>query len=169
MHGDVSPPPPLAVWKLSLHSNLICLALIVLKGDGMHRIASLVLVVSGLLLGGCGQGGAPVSNERLLESFEQGRTGIWVSAEAPVAQMLGDEDFRGRYQRFTIRPRQDITVQVRHSLEHSTRVPVKRGDIVRVTGYYEWDARGGFISRTFSDSDQPGGGGWIEHQGERYD
>lgn len=132
------------------------------------RITAPLLLLSCLLIAGCGQGDVPISNDRLLESFQQGRTGIWVSAEAPVAQKLGDED-DGLLQRFMIRPTEGVTVQVRHSLEESTRVPVERGDIVRVTGYYEWDARGGFISRTYGDPEQPGGGGWIEHDGQRYD
>ncbi len=135
----------------------------------MRIYFSLLCAVVCLVLAGCGQGEAPISNDRLLESFEQGRTGIWVSAEAPVVQVLSDEDIDGRRQRFTIRPAEGVTVQVRHSLEDSTRVPVKRDDVVRVQGYYQWEARGGFISRTYSDPDQPGGGGWIEHQGQRYD
>ena len=135
----------------------------------MRVSASLLFIVTCLVLGGCGQGETPISNDRLLESFEQGRTGIWVSAEGPVVQLLGDEDIAGQRQRFTIKPRDDLAVQVRHSLVDSSRVPVEPGDIVRVQGYYEWEARGGFISRTFSDPDQPGGGGWIEHEGERYD
>jgi len=135
----------------------------------MRIFVSLLFTVSCLVLGGCGEGEAPISNDRLLESFEQGRTGIWVSAEAPVVQRLGDEDIDGLRQRFTIRPTEGVTVQVRHSLEDSTRVPVERGDVVRVQGYYQWEARGGFISRTYSDPEQPGGGGWIEHEGQRYD
>jgi hypothetical protein len=122
-----------------------------------------------LVLVGCGSGEAPVSNDRLIESFQQGRTGIWVSAEAPVAQVVGDEELRGTFQRFTIRPSDDFVVTVRHSLDDSERVPVERGDVVRAQGFYEWDARGGFISRTHADPDQPGGGGWIEHEGTRYD
>jgi hypothetical protein len=122
-----------------------------------------------LVLGGCGSGEAPLSNERLIESFQQGRTGIWVSAEAPVQNLLGDENIGGRYQRFTIRLNDEIVVQIRHLLDESTRIPVERGDVIRAQGYYEWDARGGFISRTYADPDQPGGGGWVEHKGTRYD
>ena len=135
----------------------------------MRIVVSLLVFASCLMLGGCGQGEAPISNDRLISSFEEGRTGIWVSAEAPVVQSLGDEDIGGRRQRFTIRPTEGVTVQVRHSLDNSNRVPVERGDVVRVSGYYQWDARGGFISRTYSDPDQPGGGGWVEHDGQRYD
>lgn len=133
------------------------------------RIAALFLIASCLVIGGCGQGDAPITNTRLIESFEQGRTGIWVSAQAPVVQILGDQDINGLNQRFTIKPTAEIVVQVRHSLEESTRIPVEPGDTIRVQGYYEWDARGGFVSRTYSDPDQPGGGGWVEHKGIRYD
>src|SRR6056297_1579108 len=128
----------------------------------MRILSSLSLIGLCLVLGGCGSGEAPLSNERLIESFQQGRTGIWVSAEAPVQNLLGDEDIDGARQRFLIRLNDEIVVQVRHSLDDSTRVPVERGDVVRAQGYYTWDARGGFISRTYADPDQPGGGGWIE-------
>lgn len=135
----------------------------------MRFCASVLFIASCLVLGGCGEGETPISNDRLIESFEQGRTGIWVSAEAPVVQLLGDEDIGGRRQRFTIKLKEDVVVQVRHSLDDSTRVPVERGDVIRVQGFYQWDARGGFISRTFADPNQPGGGGWIEHESQRYD
>lgn len=136
----------------------------------MRSSVSLAMLTLCLVLGGCGQGDAPISNDRLIESFQQGRTGIWVSAQAPVSQIVADETIGGTtYQKFVIRPNEEIAVQVRHSLDDAPRVPVERGDTVRVQGYYEWDARGGFISRTYADPDQPGGGGWIEHDGERYD
>jgi uncharacterized lipoprotein YmbA len=136
----------------------------------MRMWHAFTLIVLGLVLGGCGSGEAPLSNDRLIESFQQGRTGIWVSAQAPVTQIVGDEEVAGTtVQRFVIRPNDEIAVQVRHSLGDSERVPVERGKEVRVQGYYEWDARGGFISRTHADPEQPGGGGWIEYEGKRYD
>lgn len=136
----------------------------------MRVIALSMLTVSYLALGGCGQGEAPISNDRLLQAFEDGRTGIWVSAQAPVVQSLGDEMIRGKtHQKFSIRPAENVTVQIRHSVEDAERVPVEPGDRIRVHGYYEWDARGGFIWRTFKDPDEPGGGGWVEHKGRRYD
>jgi len=135
----------------------------------MRNVQMFSLIGLCLVLWGCGSGEVPLSNERLIESFQQGRTGIWVSAEAPVQNLLGDEDIGGAYQRFTIRLNDGIVVQIRHLLDESTRIPVARGDVVRAQGYYEWDARGGFISRTYADPDQPGGGGWVEHKGTRYD
>lgn len=122
-----------------------------------------------LVLVGCGSGEAPLSNERLIESFQQGRTGIWVSAEGTVQNLLGDENIDGTLQRFTIRLNDEVVLQIRHLVDESTRIPVERGDTVRAQGYYTWDARGGFISRTYADPDSPGGGGWVEHEGTRYD
>lgn len=136
----------------------------------MRRFVSLVLLTMCLVLGGCGEGEAPISNDRLVESFEQGRTGIWVSARGPVLETLGDELVAGKMrQRFSLRLTENIIIQVRHSVEDSERVPVEPGDMVSVQGYYQWDARGGFISQTHHDPAQPGSGGWIEVDGKRYD
>jgi len=136
----------------------------------MRSFVSFVLLTMCLVLGGCGGGEAPISNDRLIESFEQGRTGIWVSAHGPVLETLGDEQVGGKMrQRFSLRLNDSIIIQVRHSIEDSERVAVEPGDEVSVQGYYQWDARGGFISETYHDPAQPGGGGWIEHDGTRYD
>ncbi|MDT8409252.1 MAG: DUF3465 domain-containing protein [Wenzhouxiangellaceae bacterium] len=134
------------------------------------RVYSVLLVIlTSLLLGGCGEREAPVSNDRLLEAFKDLRTGFWVSGEAPVSQLLGDEQIGGAHQRFVVRPNEEIAVTIYHSLSESARVPVERGDVVRFRGRYDWEARGGIVSLTHSDPDQPGGGGWIEHKGKRYD
>ncbi|MDX1626202.1 MAG: DUF3465 domain-containing protein [Wenzhouxiangellaceae bacterium] len=104
-----------------------------------------------------------------MQMFEAGRTGVWVSGQGEVTQVLADEELRGTKQRFIVRPNDRIMLTVKHSLDDSDRVPVERGDTVRFQGLYEWDARGGFVVLTHSDPEQPGGGGWIEHEGTRYD
>ncbi|MGB0515116.1 MAG: DUF3465 domain-containing protein [Wenzhouxiangellaceae bacterium] len=136
----------------------------------MRVLLSILIVAAGLVLGGCGDRPVEISNDRLIESFEQGRTGIWVSAESTVDERFADEVISGKpHQRFSINLTDNAVVQVHHSLSDAERVPVQAGDTVRVQGYYQWDARGGFISRTFSAPSEPGGGGWIEHKGIRYD
>lgn len=136
----------------------------------MRIFSSFVIVVAGLVLGGCGEGEVPISNQRLIDSHAEFRTGIWVSAEAAVHELLSDQALGGKpHQRFTIKPNDTLVVQVRHSVGDAERIPVQPGDTVRVQGYYEWDPRGGFVSRTFSAPNEPGGGGWVEHKGKRYD
>lgn len=134
------------------------------------RLFSQVLIVSlCFVLGGCGEGEAPISNDRLIETFESGRTGIWVSGTGPVTQILGDDNIAGETQRFIVKPNDEMQVEIRHSLDNADRIPVERGDVVRFQGYYDWEARGGIVSLTYFDTDQPGSGGWVEHEGTRYD
>lgn len=136
----------------------------------MRILTCFLVIFAGLVLGGCGEGEAPISNDRLIESHAEFRTGIWVSAQAEVHQLLSDQSFDGKpHQRFTIKPSDALTVQIRHSLADSERIPVKPGDIIRVQGYYQWDPRGGLIEKTFNAPSEPGGGGWVEHDGKRYD
>ena len=135
----------------------------------MRNSALILLVIVVSLLAGCGGGDADISNDRLIETFTEGRTGIWVSGEAPVTQLLGDESIGGNFQRFVVRLNEDIQVTIRHSLDDADRVPIERGDTVRFHGLYDWNPRGGVVSLTHRDSSQPGDGGWVEHSGRRYD
>jgi len=135
----------------------------------MRRSILFVLIFTSILLTACGGGSADVANDRLLEAFDQGRTDIWVSGQAPVSQILGDEAFGGNFQRFSIRLSDDIQTTIRHSLDDSERIPVERGDLVTFQGLFDWNGAGGNIALTHSDPEQPGGGGWIEHKGIRYD
>ena len=135
----------------------------------MRNVSQVLIVLFCFVLGGCGEGEAPISNDRLIETFESGRTGIWVSGYGEVTQLLGDENIGGLTQRFIVKPNDEIQIQIRHSLDNADRIPVERGDEVRFHGYYDWEARGGFLNRTYQDPAEPGGGGWVEHKGIRYD
>ncbi len=134
--------------------------------DFALRVA-FVLTLS-FLLASCGGSSLP-SNDRLIDAFQEGRTGIWVSGHGTVAQMPADELGNTPRQRFAVRISPNLTVLVRHELDESLRVPAQRGDTLAFQGYYEWDGSGGTISRTFADASRAGGGGWIEHEGTRYD
>ncbi len=132
------------------------------------------IVLAGLLvtLGGVGCGADEMpDNTRLLEAFEQGRTGVWVSGHGRVAQVLADETTPIGFprQRFNVRVNDQLTVLVRHSMTESGPVPVQRGDTIAFHGRYEFDASGGTISLTHHDASQPGSGGWIRHEGVTYE
>jgi len=130
-----------------------------------------VLMFTLLVIGvsGCG-GDALPDNERLLDAFEQGRTGIWVSGHGTVGQLIGDETIAGEnHQRMVVRVNERLTLTVRHSLAESARVPVSAGDTIAFQGRYEWNGAGGVLGLTHHDPEEPGSGGWIRHQGETYD
>lgn len=128
----------------------------------------IMLLVIGLA--GCGGAGNLPDNSRLMSAFEQGQTGIWLSGHGTVSQLIGDQTLSGElHQRMIVQVSDSLTVVVRHSIERSGRVPVDQGDTVTFQGRYEWNGRGGVLGQTHHDPEAPGGGGWIEHRGKRYD
>ena len=129
-----------------------------------------VLMIMALVIGvaGCG-GNALPDNERLLNAFEQGRTGVWVSGHGSVAQLIGDETVSGEvHQRMVVNIETGLALTVRHSIERSERVPVAQGDVVSFQGRYQFNGRGGVLGSTHQDDEEPGGGGWIRHKGTLY-
>lgn len=127
----------------------------------------LVLTLVNMLVACAGDSQPP--NDRLAEIFQQGRTGVWVSGHGSVTQAPSDLPGADPQQRYIVRINEDFTVMILHSLQFSERVPAQRGDVIAFQGRYEWSASGGNISHTHGDAAQPGGGGWIEHDGRRYD
>ncbi|MDZ7791459.1 MAG: DUF3465 domain-containing protein [Xanthomonadales bacterium] len=131
-----------------------------------------VLMIMALVIGvaGCGGGDARPDNERLLNAFEQGRTGVWVSGHGTVEQLIGDVAVAGEaHQRIVVNVEDSLDLIVRHSIERSERVPVAQGDAVSFQGRYQFNGRGGVLGFTHQDDEQPGGGGWIRHKGTLYD
>ncbi len=129
-------------------------------------LASLLVTLRGV---GCGADELP-DNSRLLDAFEQGRTGVWVGGHGTIAQVLADETTTIGFprQRFNVRVDDQLTVLVQHSLTESGRVPAQRGDVIAFQGRYEFNASGGTISHTHRDASQPGSGGWVRYDGVTY-
>lgn len=138
----------------------------------MVKIAAPFIVIGmALVLGqvtGCGDDSLP-DNDRLERIFADGETGVWVSGHGTVSQVPSDETGASPSQRLVVRISDGLSVVVRHELEHSARVPAEKGDTVAFQGRYTWDGRGGLVAYTYAAEDQPGGGGWIELDGQRYE
>jgi len=132
------------------------------------RVVMIMVLVIGMA--GCGGEEALPDNERLINAFEQGRTGVWVSGHGTVKQLVGDETVAGeRHQRIVVDVGEVFDLIVRHSVEASERVPVVQGDTIAFQGRYEFNGRGGVLGFTHHDPEEPGGGGWVRYQGNVYD
>ena len=134
-------------------------------GFGVRRFFLALMCTATLLLNACG-GDALPDNSRLEQAFADGRSGIWLSGHGTVIRTLGSDE---NTQRFQVRINPDLGLVIRHDLTAATAVPVERGDLVGFHGRYEFHGGGGQLTLTHADPDQPGGGGWILHQGIRYD
>ncbi len=132
----------------------------------MMRHFGVVFIIFLITAGVAGCGGEDLpDNSRLLDAFADGRTGIWVSGHGTVVRPLGSD---ATSQRFLVRVADELTVVLRHSIGSAGPVPAERGDLIQFQGRYEFHGGGGEILFTHADQAQPGGGGWIVHEGTRY-
>lgn len=124
----------------------------------------LLLVLVAVYLAACGGESLP-DNETLETAFAQGRTGVWLGGHGTVVrELVGD----ATSQRFQVRVSSGLSIVLRHNVQASGRVPAERGDTLAFHGLYEFHGGGGEISLTHADPNRPGGGGWIQHRGIRY-
>ena len=158
-------------------------------GSGMKRTARSVLaVVVAALLALAGWwsqdgaaprprsdergGGAPVatSSDALLRAIEQRRSNVLVEGSGEVVKVLRDDRDGSRHQRFIVGVAPGRTVLVAHNIDLADRVAgLRAGDRVSFAGEFEWNDRGGVVHWTHHDPAGRRRGGWIEHEGVRYE
>lgn len=112
---------------------------------------------------------AASTQSTIARAFRQQAENVAVSGAGEVVTVL-DDDLRGsRHQRFILRVGDGHTVLVAHNIDIAPRIAdLRPGDRVRYSGIYEYNAKGGVVHWTHGD---PGGrhaGGWLEHEGRRY-
>lgn len=125
----------------------------------------LIVVLVAMGVAACGGDELP-DNSRLEAAFSEGRTGVWVSGHGTVVRSLGSDESS---QRFLVRVSDDLSIVIRHRIGASGAIPADRGDVVQFQGRYEFHGGGGEVLLTHADPAQPGGGGWIVFNGQRYD
>ncbi len=104
------------------------------------------------------------------EAFRAGRSDILVAGEGRVEKVLRDDDKGSRHQRFLLALDSGQTVLIAHNIDLAPRIPdLRRGDVVQFKGEYEWNERGGVVHWTHHDPAGRHEGGWLEHDGSRYD
>ncbi|MCC5821770.1 MAG: DUF3465 domain-containing protein [Phycisphaerales bacterium] len=94
--------------------------------------------------------------------------GTLVTVTGEVVRLLPDDQDGSRHQRFILRLQSGRTVLIAHNIDLSEPVPVEVGDRVVVRGDFEWNNSGGTIHWTHLDPRRTREGGWIKHDGKRY-
>ncbi len=102
------------------------------------------------------------------QAYLQKASGVLVEETGVVDRVLEDDLEGSRHQRFVVRLRDDHTILIAHNIDLAPRVPLEKGDPVRFFGEFEWNPRGGVVHWTHRDPQRRRPGGWIDHDGERY-
>ncbi len=107
--------------------------------------------------------------DTLAEAFDKRLNDTWVEAGGQVVRLLPDDNIDSRHQRFIIETSQGQSILIAHNIDLAPRVPVGMGDKILLKGVYEWNERGGVIHWTHHDPRGQEPGGFISHQGNKYE
>lgn len=87
-----------------------------------------------------------------------------------VVSLLPDDLKGSRHQRILVREGDGNTLLVVHNIDLAPRInDIKVGDTLDYFGEYIWNEKGGLIHWTHHDPNGRHIGGWIDHNGERYE
>ncbi len=106
---------------------------------------------------------------RVISAFEQKRSGVMVEVAVTIVHILPDDNEGDRHQRFLVKMSRGPTLKIAHNIDLAKRVPAREGDRLRIKGQYEYNDKGGVIHWTHRDPRGRHAGGWIDHDGRRYE
>jgi len=146
-----------------------------------NRKIAVIFCVLIFLYAGCDQPpvvqNAPVDSavgsaeaKKIQEAYQQRQSDFFVEAGGQVVKILADDNDGSRHQRFIVQIEEGHTVLVSHNIDLAPRVEgISAGDTVMFYGEYEWNNKGGVIHWTHHDPQERRPGGWILHEGKRYE
>jgi hypothetical protein len=106
--------------------------------------------------------------DRIRKAANNQESGWWLTVEGTVIKLLKDDTKGHEHQKFLIKLAPDITLLVAHNTTLAKRVPVKKGDNIKLRARYEWNHRGGVLHWTHHDPKGRKKGGWIYHKNTFY-
>jgi hypothetical protein len=112
---------------------------------------------------------AAIGEATILDAFRARQSGFMVESAGLVYRLLADDREGSRHQRFLLHLDSGHSLLISHNIDLAERVPVAVGDRLRFRGMYEWNERGGVIHWTHHDPKGRREGGWIQHEGLRFD
>jgi len=106
----------------------------------------------------------------IAQAFQTRTSDLLVDSGGTVVKVLSDDREAPRHQRFILRLGNGHTLLMAHNIDLAPRVvDLKKGDHVHFRGEYEWNPQGGVIHWTHHDPEGRRPGGWIDHDGVRYE
>ena len=110
------------------------------------------------------------SNQAISNAYQNRLSDIQVRGSGKVSRILSDDNKGSRHQRFILRLSSGQTLLVAHNIDLAPRINnLQNGDSVQFYGEYEWNSKGGVIHWTHHDPGSQHVGGWLKHNGRKYE
>lgn len=106
--------------------------------------------------------------DKIRKAADSQKSGWWLTTQGKVIKTLKDDTHGSQHQKFLIKLAPDITLLVAHNIDLAPRVPLRKGDTIKIRGRYEWNNRGGLIHWTHHDPKGRKKDGWIYHGSKYY-
>ena len=105
---------------------------------------------------------------KIRKAADSQKSGWWLVTEGKVVKILKDDTKGSRHQKFLLNLAPDVTLLVAHNIDLAPRVPLRKGDTIKIRGRYEWNHRGGVLHWTHHDPKGRKKDGWIYHKNKYY-
>jgi len=106
----------------------------------------------------------------IAELHRKKRSDVIITDAGVIVHVLPDDNEGSRHQRFLVEvDHTDVTIKIAHNIDLAPRVPAREGDRLLFKGEYEYNDLGGAVHWTHHDPKKWREGGWIEHEGQRYE
>lgn len=97
------------------------------------------------------------------------RSDVQVTGSGEVIKLLADDNEGSRHQRFLVKIDSGDVILIAHNIDLAPRVDaLRKGDMIRFNGEYEWNNKGGVVHWTHKDPRSKHIHGWLEHDGRKY-
>lgn len=110
------------------------------------------------------------NDQVIMDAYKNRLSDIQVSGSGKVSHTLRDDNKSSRHQKFILRLPSGQTVLITHNIDLAPRInTLQKGDVVQFYGEYEWNSKGGVVHWTHHDPNGRHAGGWLKHNGHKYE
>jgi hypothetical protein len=109
-------------------------------------------------------------DQELSSAYAVKSSGVQVGSSGVVEKILSDDNTGSRHQRFILKLSNGQTILIAHNIDLAPKIEtLHSGDSVEFYGEYEWNNKGGVVHWTHHDPAGRHQGGWLIHNGKKYD
>jgi len=109
-------------------------------------------------------------NAAIVQAFKGKKSNVFVEGSGVVKKLLSDDNKGSRHQKFLVTISDEQTLLFAHNIDLAPRLDALAvGDAVTFRGEYVYNPKGGVMHWTHRDPDGKQQGGWIMHNGQKYE